>query len=208
MRRLLSLNNSQLVYSAPESQTFIKNSLREANELLNIFLNDKRNIELINNAVDCCVNAIKNENIIFSCGNGGSMCDSMHFAEELTGRFKNDRRAIGAVAISDPSHMTCVGNDFGFNKIFSRYVEACGRNNDVLIAISTSGNSDNIINAANAAKLKNMKIIGLLGKDGGKLKSIVDIPIIVPHDFSARIQEIHIKVIHIIIDLIERKLSL
>lgn len=152
--------------------------------------------------------AIMSGNKIISCGNGGSHCDAMHFAEELSGRFRKDRKALPALAISDPSHITCVGNDYGFEFIFSRYVEALGNKGDILLAISTSGNSPNVLNAAKAAKEKGMTVVALSGKDGGKLKANADCNIIVGHDgFADRIQEVHIKIIHILILLIEKQVS-
>ena len=133
------------------------------------------------------------------------MCDAMHFAEELTGKFREERKPLPAISISDPSHITCVGNDYGFQFVFSKYLEGIGKKGDVLLAISTSGNSENIINAANYAKANNIKIVSLTGKDGGKLSDLSDIEIRVPHfGYSDRIQEIHIKVIHILILLIEK----
>ncbi len=144
---------------------------------------------------------------IFSCGNGGSFCDAMHFAEELSGRYRNDRNALRAMAISDPSHITCVGNDYGFEKIYARFLEAHGKKGDVLLAISTSGNSKNIVEAAIQAKSLHMQVIGLTGKDGGLLSSLCDIEIRAPFsEFADRAQEIHIKVIHALIDHIERTL--
>lgn len=143
---------------------------------------------------------------MLSCGNGGSHCDAMHFAEELTGRYRENRPGYPAIAISDVSHISCVGNDFGFNDIFSRYVEAVGREGDVLLGISTSGNSANVIKAIAAAREKGMKVITLTGKDGGKMAGTADIEIRVPHfGYADRIQEIHIKVIHILIQLIEKR---
>ena len=135
------------------------------------------------------------------------MSDAMHFAEELTGRFRGDRPALPAMAISDPTHLTCVANDFGFEYVFSRYVEAHGKAGDVLLAISTSGNSENIVKAVDAAHCKGMLVIGLTGKDGGKMKNMCDVNICVPwNGYSDRIQEIHIKVIHILIEQIEAHL--
>jgi D-sedoheptulose 7-phosphate isomerase len=143
-----------------------------------------------------------------SCGNGGSHCDAMHFAEELSGKFRDARPAIAAMALSEVSHITCVGNDYGFDFIFSRAVEALGRKGDVLLAISTSGNSKNILEACKAAKARGIKIIGLTGKDGGKLSKVSDVEIRVPYDgYADRIQEIHIKIIHIFILLIEKRLG-
>ena len=133
-------------------------------------------------------------------GNGGSNCDALHFAEEFTGRFRGNRRALPAIAISDSSHITCVGNDFGFDYIFSRGVEAYGKEGDLFIGISTSGNSANIIKAVEAAKAMGIKTMALLGKDGGKLKGMCDYEFIIPGETSDRIQEIHMMILHIIIE--------
>lgn len=143
-------------------------------------------------------------NKVLICGNGGSNCDALHFAEEFTGRFRGDRRALPAIAISESSHITCVGNDYGFDYIFSKFVEGVGAKGDVFLGISTSGNSKNIIEACKAAKEKQMQTICLLGKDGGKLKDLCDLPIIVEHSgYADRIQEIHTMIIHIFIRGIE-----
>lgn len=151
--------------------------------------------------------AAKNGKKIISCGNGGSMCDAMHFAEELSGKYRNDRPALAAISISDPSHISCVGNDYGYAFVFSRMVEAVGQPGDVLFAISTSGNSENILNAIAAAKRKNMQVIGLTGKDGGKMAALCDVEIRAPRsDYADRAQEIHIKVIHSLIDFVEKEL--
>jgi D-sedoheptulose 7-phosphate isomerase len=182
----------------------IKDHFEEASEVLKNFIADKKNAEQIEIAGKAIVYCINNGGKVISCGNGGSMSDAMHFAEELTGSFREKRKAIPAIAISDPAHITCTANDFGFDYIFSRYVEALGNTNDILLAISTSGNSKNIIEAINAAKIKGMKVIALTGKDGGKIKDICDIEIRVAHfGYSDRIQEIHIKIIHSLIDYIE-----
>jgi D-sedoheptulose 7-phosphate isomerase len=142
---------------------------------------------------------------IISCGNGGSMCDAMHFAEELSGRYRNDRKALAAISISDPSHISCVGNDYGYDFIFSRYLEALANEGDVLVGISTSGNSKNIINAVATAKSKGVHVVCLTGKDGGQLAGLADVEIRAPKsDYADRAQEIHIKVIHSLIDFIER----
>mgnify|MGYP001431783006 CR=1 FL=1 len=144
---------------------------------------------------------------ILACGNGGSMSDAMHFAEEMTGCFREHRVALPAIAISDPAHITCTANDYGFEQVFSRYVEALGQEKDVLLAISTSGNSANILRAAAAAKSKGMKIVALSGKDGGKLADLADVELRVPNNgYADRIQEIHIKLIHSIIGEIEEKI--
>ena len=142
----------------------------------------------------------------FISGNGGSHCDAMHFAEEWTGRFRKERKPMGALALGDPSHTTCVANDYGFEHIFSRQLQGLGRKGDLYIGISTSGNSQNVINAIEMAKEVGMKTVGLLGKDGGKMKDLVDLPIIVPAQTSDRIQEVHIKIIHTVIESVERTL--
>lgn len=184
----------------------ISAQLSESQLILSYF-NTEENIERIANAARIMVEQIKSGGKIISCGNGGSMCDAMHFAEELSGRYRNDRPAIAAVSISDPSHISCVGNDYGYDFVFSRYVEALGNSNDVLLAISTSGNSSNIIKAIEKAKEKGMKVIGLTGKDGGKMSEMCDIEIRAPHSkYADRAQEIHIKVIHSLIDAIEFEL--
>jgi D-sedoheptulose 7-phosphate isomerase len=185
---------------------FIRHSLQDAHAVLTNFISEEENISKINSAVNLMVESYKNNKRVFSCGNGGSMCDAMHFAEELTGRFRKERRPLGAMAISDSSHISCVANDYGYDFIFSKYIEAWGNNGDVLLAISTSGNSPNVINAVLEAKKKGLKVVGLLGKGGGKLKDMVDVPLIVNSNISDRIQEVHIKCIHIMIEGIERNL--
>lgn len=143
--------------------------------------------------------------LVMSCGNGGSMCDAMHFAEEWTGRFRSDRKALPAIAFSDPSQLTCIANDFGFDELFARQVEAHGKPGDLLVAISTSGNSPNVLRACAVAKELGVQTVGLLGKGGGELLDAVDIPIVVPlATTSDRIQEVHIKVLHIAIEAVER----
>lgn len=187
--------------------TTILAELTQAQQVLNAFLSDADTIASIERAAEAMAAAVQNGGKIISCGNGGSMCDAMHFAEELTGRYRDNRKAIPAISISDPSHMSCVGNDYGYDFVFSRYLEALGNTGDVLLAISTSGNSGNVIKAAETAKAKGMKVVGLTGKDGGKLAPLCDVEIRVPHfGYADRVQEIHIKVIHIFILLLEQKL--
>ncbi|MCS6822076.1 MAG: D-sedoheptulose 7-phosphate isomerase [Microscillaceae bacterium] len=189
-------------------QQLILQELQEAQTVLVNFMADARNLSLIEQAAEVMVQAIKQGNKIISCGNGGSHCDAMHFAEELSGRYRNNRPALPAMAISDASHISCVGNDYGFDYIFSRYIEALGRANDVLLGISTSGNSKNILQAVETARAKGLKIIILSGKDGGKLAGKADIEIRVPYfGYADRIQEVHIKIIHILILLIEQKMG-
>lgn len=188
-----------------ENQDLILNELKEAAKVLDQFLSNDANIQAINDAAMLMADAINAGNKIFSCGNGGSHCDAMHFAEELTGRYREDRKALPAIAISDPSHISCVSNDFGYDAIFSRYIEGLGKEGDVLVSISTSGNSNNILRAAAMAKQKKMKVVAFTGKNGGELAELADVEIRVPHfGYADRIQEIHIKVIHIIIQLIEK----
>ncbi len=185
----------------------IQNSFSEAKAVLDEFLSDSNNTAAIKNVTIRMAEAIKKGNGIFSCGNGGSLCDAMHFSEELTGRFRENRRALKAMAIVDPAHMSCVTNDFGSEQVFAKYVEAWGSAGDILFAISTSGQSKNIISAVQMAKQKKMTVVGLLGKDGGSLKDLVDLPIIVRgKKWSDRIQEVHIKIIHILIEGIEAQL--
>jgi len=187
-----------------ESIAIIKQNLVEAKVSLEAFLNNEASMSSIADAAMLMKKSLADGNKIISCGNGGSMCDAMHFAEELSGRFRNDRKAIAAVSISDPSHITCVGNDYGFDFIFSRYLEAVGKEGDVLLAISTSGNSPNVINAIHAAKNKGMKVVGLTGKSGGEMANLCDVEIRAPKsEFADRAQEIHIKIIHSLIQLIE-----
>lgn len=185
----------------------IADHFSEAQKILDKFVSKSSNLDLVEAAAKLMLASIKKEGKIISCGNGGSMCDAMHFAEELTGRYKENRKAIAAVSISDPSHITCVGNDYGFDYIFSRYVEAHGKENDVLLAISTSGNSQNVIEAIHVAKKRGMKVIALTGKTGGKIKDLVDVEIRAPHsEYADRAQELHIKIIHSFIDYIENHL--
>ncbi len=185
----------------------IKENLIQAKDLLEAVILDEELLLKIEEAADIMVEAIKEDKKIISCGNGGSHCDAMHFAEELSGRFKENRISLPAMAISDPSHISCVGNDFGFDFIFSRFIEGLGKKGDVLLGISTSGNSKNIIHAVEAAQKKGMKVILLTGKDGGNLAQYDTCEVRIPHfGYADRIQEIHIKIIHIFIELIENKI--
>jgi D-sedoheptulose 7-phosphate isomerase len=191
-----------------ELRNLIQQQFEEAQQTLVNFQTEE-NFSLIAQAADLMSQAIQNGGKIISCGNGGSMCDAMHFAEELSGRFRANRRALAAISISDPSHLSCVSNDYGYDFVFSRFIEGLGQANDVLLGISTSGNSKNVILAVEAAKAKGMKTIVLTGKDGGKLAGLADIEIRAPHsNFADRAQEIHIKVIHSLILGIEHSLGL
>ena len=185
----------------------IRKEFIEAQEVLASFIAEDKNFQAIEKAGALIVSSFKNKGKLISCGNGGSMCDAMHLAEELSGRFRADRPSLPALAISDPSYMSCVINDYGADAVFSRYVEGMGFAGDVLVAISTSGNSANVIHAAKAAREKGMKVIALTGKTGGDLAALADVEIRAPHSkYADRVQEIHIKVIHSLIHYIEQDL--
>ncbi|EKA4520319.1 D-sedoheptulose 7-phosphate isomerase [Vibrio cholerae] len=189
-------------------QDLIRSELTEAADVLQKFLSDDHNIAQIEAAAKLIADSFKQGGKVLSCGNGGSHCDAMHFAEELTGRYRENRPGYPGIAISDPSHLSCVSNDFGYDYVFSRYAEAVGAKGDVLFGLSTSGNSGNILKAIEAAKAKGMKTIALTGKDGGKMAGLADVEIRVPHfGYADRIQEVHIKIIHIIIQLIEKEMA-
>ena len=186
----------------------IKNHFEQAKEILDLF-STEQNMQKISDAIEILTVSLSQGGKVISCGNGGSMCDAMHFAEELSGRFRNDRRGLAALSISDPSHISCVANDYGYEYIFSRYIEAVGKKGDVLLGISTSGNSENVIKAVKTAKEKGIKTIVLTGKTGGQLADLADLEIRAPQsEYADRAQEIHIKVIHALIDGIERSLKL
>lgn len=189
-------------------QKLIRAELKEAASVLDAFLANDDKLAQIEAAAYLLANSFKKGGKVLSCGNGGSHCDAMHFAEELTGRYRENRPGYPAIAISDPSHLSCVSNDFGYEYVFSRYLEAVGAKGDVLFALSTSGNSVNVLKAMEAAKAKGMKTIVLTGKDGGKMAGLADIEIRVSHfGYADRIQEVHIKIIHILIQLIEKEME-
>ena len=201
---LIILTFTDVIMTSKEE---IQKHFDEATEVLKTF-NNSDNMNAIHRALVVMVEALRNGNKIISCGNGGSMSDAMHFAEELSGRFRNERKALAALSISDPTHISCVANDYGYEYVFSRYIEALGRQGDVLLGISTSGNSNNVINAVRAANEKEMKTVALTGKTGGIISNIADIEIRAPFsEFADRAQEIHIKVIHALIDGIEKELK-
>jgi len=185
----------------------IHNSLVEAQAALENLLSRPDTLENIAAGAGLLVSALKSGKRIFSCGNGGSMCDAMHFAEELSGRFRRDRKGLPAVAISDPGHLTCVGNDYGYDHVFARYLESQAAAGDCLLAISTSGKSKNVLTAARTARQIGMKTIALTGQSESELRPLADIDICTTAGLYAdRVQELHIKVIHILIELIERSL--
>lgn len=185
---------------------YAQNALMQSLETLQGFMGDDQNVQNIESAAKLIADSFENGGKVLSCGNGGSFCDAMHFAEELTGRFRKDRRALPALAMSDGSHMSCVANDFGYDMVFAKYVEGFGQQGDCLLAISTSGNSPNVIKAVELAKSKQMNVIALTGKSGGQLAELSDISFIVKSQITDRIQEVHIKIIHMLIEGIERQL--
>lgn len=186
----------------------IKEDFLNNQSVLTSFINNEVNFENIQKASELIVSCFNVGGKIISCGNGGSMCDAMHFSQELSGFFNKKRKALPAICISDPSHITCVANDTSFDFVFSRYIESLGKENDVLFAISTSGCSNNIVNAAKEAKEKSMKVICLSSLEGADLASYADISICVSTDRTERCQEVHSIIIHSIISYIEKKLGL
>ncbi len=185
----------------------VKSSFADAFTLLEKFISKPENLEQVTQFAHKVAETLKNGNKIITCGNGGSMCDAMHFAEELTGRFRDDRPSLPAIAISDPSYLTCAANDYGFDFVFSRWVQGVGQPGDLLLGISTSGNSPNIVEAVKEAKKQGMYSVCLLGKDGGALKDFADFAVVVPGTTSDRVQELHIKIIHIAIEIAETLVS-
>lgn len=186
----------------------ILNALQEAQEALEALIQNEATLEKLDAAGQAMADAIANGHKILSCGNGGSLCDAMHFAEEMTGRYRQNRPGFAAIAIADASHMSCVGNDYGYNDVFSRYVSAVGQKGDVLLAITTSGTSANVMQAVKAAHDKGMIVVGLTGREGSPLATEADFAIVTPAGkWADRVQELHIKCIHILIELVERRLA-
>ncbi len=185
----------------------VRATVAESKNSVESLLSDESNLLLIEKAGILLADCFAAGGRVFSCGNGGSLCDAMHFAEECSGRFRQNRPALPALAISDPSHISCTANDFGWEYVFSRYIEAHGSKDDVLLAISTSGSSPNILAAAKAAHSKGMKIIGLTGKTGSELGNLADIDLATPAGkYSDHVQELHIIIIHLLVQLVERRL--
>ena len=184
----------------------LKDSYLELYRLLGKFLENEKNFETTEKCAKVMADAFNSGNKVLICGNGGSNCDAMHFAEEFTGRFRKERPALPSISISDSSHITCVGNDYGFDAIFSKGVEAFGQEGDFFLGLSTSGNSKNIIEAVKVAKEKGLKTVALLGKDGGQLKGMCDYEFIINAKTSDRVQEVHMMILHIIIEGVERVL--
>lgn len=183
-------------------------ALNDARDALDALISNEKTIEAVVAAAGLMADAVEGDGKVMSCGNGGSLCDAMHFAEEMTGRYRSNRRPYAALAISDASHMACVGNDYGYEEVFSRYVEAHGRKGDVLLAITTSGTSRNIVKAAEVARRKDVKVVALTGRDETPITELADVSIVTPAGrWADRVQELHIKCIHILIELIERRLD-
>ena len=183
-------------------------ALNDARDALAALISNEKTIEAVVAAAGLMADAVEGDGKVMSCGNGGSLCDAMHFAEEMTGRYRGNRRPYAALAISDASHMACVGNDYGYEEGFSRYVEAHGRKGDVLLAITTSGTSRNIVKAAEVARRKGVKVVALTGRDETPITELADVSIVTPAGrWADRVQELHIKCIHILIELIERRLD-
>ena len=189
--------------------TDVKVALLDAQKALNALLANEEALNAIDAAGQLMADTIAAGGKILSCGNGGSLCDAMHFAEEMTGRYRLNRPGFAAIAISDPSHMSCVGNDYGYDEVFARYTQAVGREGDVLLAITTSGTSKNVIKAVEAAKANGMKVVGMTGRAGTPLAEMAAIAIVTPSGsaYADRVQELHIKAIHIMIELVERRLA-
>ena len=186
----------------------VRHALLDAQEALNALLNNETTLVAVSEAAHLMATAIKRHGKVVSCGNGGSLCDAMHFAEEMTGRYRKDRQAYAAVAISDASHLACVANDFGYEQVFSRWVQANGLPGDVLLAISTSGTSKNVLKAVEVAKAKGLIVVAMTGKAKSPIAQLADVSIVTPAgQWADRVQELHIKCIHIMIELIERELD-
>ena len=183
-------------------------ALNDARDALDALISNEKTIDAVVAAANLMADAVEGDCKVMSCGNCGSLCDAMHFAEEMTGRYRSDRRPYAALAISDVSHMACVGNDYGYEDVFSRYVEAHGRRGDVLLAITTSGTSRNVVKAAEVARRKGVKVVALTGRDATPIAELADVAIVTPAGrWADRVQELHIKCIHILIELIERRLD-
>lgn len=182
----------------------IRSALLDAQDTLNKFIQNPDNIAVIAETATLMQDIFEQQGRIFTCGNGGSLCDAIHFAEECTGRFRDNRKPLPVIALSDAGHITCTANDFGFAEVFARPLQALGHPGDMLVALSTSGNSENVVRAAETAKSRQMSVFGLIGKDGGQLKQHCDSYLIAPGGTADRIQEIHIKVLHILIEHVER----
>ncbi len=189
-----------------QSSARLDRALRTARGVLDELIADQRTCEAVVRVGEALGEALSGGGKILACGNGGSACDAMHFCEELTGRFKSDRPALPAMALLDPTHITCVANDYGFEQVFSRMVEAHGREGDCLVVLSTSGDSANIVRAVEAGRARAMTVVALLGKTGGACRGLADHELIVPGETSDRIQELHMLILHILVELVEEQM--
>lgn len=185
------------------AETVVTRALTEARGVLDSFITNPAAIDTIEALAVLLHQRFASGHKVMICGNGGSACDAAHFAEELTGRFRKDRMPLPAIACTDVGHITCTANDYGFEQVFSRWVEALGRPGDVLIALSTSGNSPNVQSAVVAARARGMTTVSLLGRGGGKVKGMCDHELIVPGEHSDRIQELHMLVLHVLVEAVE-----
>jgi D-sedoheptulose 7-phosphate isomerase len=182
----------------------VEESFETALDLLTGFTADPENLETTVRIARMIGGAFEAGNKVIVFGNGGSAADAMHFAEEFTGRYRKDRRALPAIALADPTHITCVGNDYGFDHIFARGVEAHGKPGDIAVGLSTSGDSPNVANALDKAREIGLHTVALLGKDGGSIAGTCDLELVIPGATSDRIQEIHMLILHIVIEAVER----
>jgi D-sedoheptulose 7-phosphate isomerase len=187
---------------------FLKNARKGSLADLQSFWDSPETVASLEKALILLKSSLEKGGTVFTCGNGGSMCDAIHFAEEMLGKYDKSRRSLPAICLGDPGTLTCIANDFGFDQVFSRQIEALAKDPDILLVISTSGNSKNLLEAVTVARKKGTKTIGLLGKGGGELKNLVDVAIVVPSQITARIQEIHTLCVHLLIEGTEINLGL
>jgi len=186
----------------------IREHFEESAQLASDVLRDEAFLAAMGKGAELLIDVLGNGHKVLSCGNGGSMCDAMHFAEELSGRYRDDRKPFAALSLSDPSALTCIGNDYGFEHVFARQTAALGQPGDLLLALSTSGNSANVLAAAEEAKRRGMRVLSLTGNGGGKLALTSDVDVCVPWTgYADRIQEVHIRCIHAWIDAVEQALA-
>ena len=185
----------------------IDSALSDASQALDALRRNSQVLDRIEEVARALVQTFNAGGKVIAAGNGGSMCDAMHLAEELAGRFRDDRRALPAIAISDPGVLSCIANDYGYERVFARFLEAHGRSGDLFVGISTSGNSPNVLAAASTARAIGMRTVALVGRPGSPLESATDLTIVTPAGrYSDRVQELHIKVIHVLIELVEREM--
>ena len=190
------------------SHEYVRAALEDARRALENLLADDRMLAAVDKAADLMAETIRTGGRIFSCGNGGSLCDAMHFAEEMTGRYRQNRPAYSATAIADASHLACVANDFGYEEVFSRYIEGCARPGDLLLGISTSGTSKNVLRAVRTAQKLGLKTVALTGRADAPIAEEAALAIVTPAGrWADRVQELHIKCIHILIEGVERRLN-